>query len=424
MMSRNIFLYFFDSHFLIERDVRKFYKYALEEANLATRIAYLISDTVFIPLASYIETDFCRACLNPLMELTKYGEIEFVGKASNMTEYKETKIEEYKFNPDIQKKYIDWDVSNIVIRPKKTSTTKHILSLWNQVSKTGNIDAVCTQINDKNESKKIEKNWEKLPKLIMGKPVIFDNVFPLLAGTNDTRNLRIKNHIYNTINTFYFDSYITDLNAAIFSGMHYLCFNTSNNSNIKSIPYNILARSVKQNGYDKILPSYNCDELFDFKSSDKCKKIIDDALINEVEFHRFYNNGEKNTNTSFQNFYLGDITVGDKYVNNGQAGVVGSGITIANSSFNQVWNDYAETIDYEKLYEELDVLKKHIMGIAKTPEEQVEIGYIAEAQISCKSQLREQLFDKLKKIGKWVFDRACSIGVNVVVDAIKVAAGF
>lgn len=91
MMSRNIFLYFFDSHFLIERDVRKFYKYALEEANLATRIAYLISDTVFIPLASYIETDFCRACLNPLMELTKYGEIEFVGKASNMTEYKEKK---------------------------------------------------------------------------------------------------------------------------------------------------------------------------------------------------------------------------------------------------------------------------------------------------------------------------------------------
>ena len=426
-MSKKIFLHFFDSHFLIEKGViekgvKAYYNVALQEATLATRIAYLISDTVFIPLASYIETDFCKSCLNPLMELTKYGEIEFVGQASNMIEYKETKIEQYKFNPDIQKKYIDLNVSDIVIQPKKSSTTKHILSLWDQVSKIGNIDAVCSQMTEK-ESEKFEKNWELLPKSIADKPVIFDNVYPLLLGTKKTRNLRIKNYIYNTINTFYFDSYISELNAAIFSDMHCLYFDMSNSPNIKTISYRDLAIAIKQNGYDKEILKYNCEELFDFKHSEKCKKIINDTLINEIEFQAFYKNDEKNSNTTFQIFYLGDNIMGDKYVNNGQAGVIGSNTSIVNFTVNQKWNDYAKTIDYEKLYKELDVLIKHITDIAKTPEEEVEIEYIRKAQTACERQSKEQLFDILKKIGKWAFDQACSIGVNVVATAIKVAVG-
>jgi hydroxypyruvate isomerase len=112
--------------------------------------------------------------------------------------------------------------------------------------------------------------------------------------------------------------------------------------------------------------------------------------------------------------------MGDKNVfNQSTIGAVGSNATASNNTFQQVNYSFPENFDYEKLSEQLTILRDNLVRNAKTPDEFKAIGDVAAAELASKEKDGNKVVKHLKDAGKWVFDTATKIGVSVVSEIIK-----
>jgi hypothetical protein len=128
---------------------------------------------------------------------------------------------------------------------------------------------------------------------------------------------------------------------------------------------------------------------------------------------------EKFKNSNYQTI-INELIMGDKNIfNNSQIGAVGSNSTSSNNSFQQINYNVPEDLDYDKLHGQLTKLRENLATQAKSPEEFKAIGEVAEAEMASKDKDGNKVVKHLKSAGKWVFDTAKDIGVDVVTELIK-----
>jgi hypothetical protein len=121
----------------------------------------------------------------------------------------------------------------------------------------------------------------------------------------------------------------------------------------------------------------------------------------------------------------GEIFIGgDKYEIQGQAGAIGPGAHAHDFKFNQVWNQLSQDIDLSKLSDQLSELHLALKGKAKTLEQDAAAGEIANAEAAAKIGDGPKVLKHLKNAGKWTFDVARDIGVNVAAEVIKKTLGL
>jgi hypothetical protein len=96
---RHIFLHYFDIHFLEANGnyqkglpTRKLVK---NEARMATRFALLSAECVYLPAASFFESDLCSEIIGELEDIFPDGRILLVGGGFNAQEFIETKLIQY-----------------------------------------------------------------------------------------------------------------------------------------------------------------------------------------------------------------------------------------------------------------------------------------------------------------------------------------
>jgi hypothetical protein len=119
-------------------------------------------------------------------------------------------------------------------------------------------------------------------------------------------------------------------------------------------------------------------------------------------------------------FQINEKTMGDKNIfNNSQIGAVGSNATSSNNSFQQINHNVPENLDYDKLHSQLIQLRENLATQAKSPEEFRAIGEVAEAELASKEKDGNKVINHLKDAGKWVFNTAKDIGVDIVTELIK-----
>lgn len=119
-------------------------------------------------------------------------------------------------------------------------------------------------------------------------------------------------------------------------------------------------------------------------------------------------------------YQINELIMGDKNVfKNSQIGAVGSNATSSNNSFQQINYNVPADLDFDKLHGQLGQLKENLASKAKSPEEFKAIGEVAEAELASKEKDGNKVVKHLKDAGKWVFDTAKDIGVDVVTELIK-----
>ena len=120
--------------------------------------------------------------------------------------------------------------------------------------------------------------------------------------------------------------------------------------------------------------------------------------------------------------FLVEKIMGDKIVNYGKAGIVGSGK--ARDVIQNDWHEYKDSIDLSALAKELATLRAAMRQKGTTTEQDKAIVAVGSAEEAAKQSDGESMFGYLRQAGKWALDTATKIGTTVAVDAIKKAIGM
>ena len=94
-------------------------------------------------------------------------------------------------------------------------------------------------------------------------------------------------------------------------------------------------------------------------------------------------------------------TVMDDNYTTGQAGAVGPISSSANNTFNQVWSQNAASVDLDALAAELATVRAEMRKRAGTPQDDLALAEIGEAQVAASEKDGPRAIEHLAKAGKW-----------------------
>jgi hypothetical protein len=112
------------------------------------------------------------------------------------------------------------------------------------------------------------------------------------------------------------------------------------------------------------------------------------------------------------------ITMDTYNISGGQQGAVGPHANVSGNTFTQVHPTLAPA-ELAQLATELEQLRVALLSRAKTAEETLAAGKVAEAQIAAKDADSNKVVAALKSAGKFALDVAKDIGVSVAAEVIK-----
>ena len=121
--------------------------------------------------------------------------------------------------------------------------------------------------------------------------------------------------------------------------------------------------------------------------------------------------------------YIEEQHMGDEYHISGQAGAVGPNAKAENNVFNQ-FGANADPAQLQALAKELATLRLELKKEAAEPEQDVDVGEVAQAQVEAAKGNGQKALEHLQKVGSWVLDVATKIGVTIATQAIKDALGM
>jgi hypothetical protein len=118
-----------------------------------------------------------------------------------------------------------------------------------------------------------------------------------------------------------------------------------------------------------------------------------------------------------------EVIMGNKInLSNSTVGVIGD--HAQNVTVTQAWNNFSSNINLVELADQLRRLGEALGNEAKEPSQKLAVGAIAAAEQSARDKDGPKVLEYLKTAGKWAFDVAEKIGVELAKDAIKVALGL
>jgi len=118
-----------------------------------------------------------------------------------------------------------------------------------------------------------------------------------------------------------------------------------------------------------------------------------------------------------------NMTTENYHIYGGQQGAVGHGAQARENTFNQIVQSIDEG-QLKKLAEELCRLRTAMKEKESTPEHDIEIGTIAQAESSAKAGDKSKTLEFLTKAGKWTLDIAKSIAVPIATQLLEAKIGL
>jgi hypothetical protein len=221
---RRLFLHFFDPHFLDEVSSGRNPDSVAAEAVRATRFAILAAETVFVPAASYIESDLCARTVNEYRALFDIGQIVLVGGEANLVDFATTKLLQYEQHSDRFRKYEAVLSSTDVTPPFRSRTrsaTDDIVRAW--YDRLGDLAPLLAGIPPA-ELSGLENRWAAVPTKLTGRAFTPEYAIPALfaPAPKPGAEIVVAKRVGSKINTDYFRSYTTELDAGIVTELHYL----------------------------------------------------------------------------------------------------------------------------------------------------------------------------------------------------------
>lgn len=242
---RQLFLHFFDTHFFDDRVANN--PKAITEARLATRLAVMLSERVFVPAASYVENSHCRAIIDEYADIFDDGAIVLVGGEETLRDYSTAKLLQYDEGTARHEAYlrsIDETATSPAFHSRSRDTTAEIGLGWTY--RAANLGRIVRGLPDKAEIARVERTWTDIPKALQHRAFITDNVAPLLGINADHPAGRtLRSRVSHIINDEYFHSFVHELHAAVTTDLLFLD-GFEPNPDIARLPYRPVRAALMQ----------------------------------------------------------------------------------------------------------------------------------------------------------------------------------
>lgn len=124
-----------------------------------------------------------------------------------------------------------------------------------------------------------------------------------------------------------------------------------------------------------------------------------------------------------QQFFVESFVMRDNY-SAGQAGAMGPNAKASHMTFQQIWNAGQGDINLGSLAQELPVLRAAMRKEAAEPAHDKAVAAVAEAEEAAKDNDGPGVMGQLHKAGKWAWEMATKLGLNVATEALKKALGL
>lgn len=278
-----LFLHFFDPHFLDEVSRGRNADRVAAEASRATRLAVLTTDTVFVPAASYIESDLCANVINEYRKMFDTGQITLVGGEANVVDFASAKLIQYDEDGDRYRKYmaaIESDAATPPFRSRERSATADIEAGWWE--RLSNLGPLLSQIPAA-EFPNFEARWASVPAALEGRAFTPEYALPVLLGNREASGAQIivARRAGSYINAEYFRSYTKELNAGVVTDLTYLHSPHTGGSAV-DLPYKSVMRALGDWGMAEIVLTTAPDKLLELRADLRVAAAITHAVTRGV----------------------------------------------------------------------------------------------------------------------------------------------
>lgn len=280
--STRMFLHYFDHYFLEMQRIQPLMQEIRNECRLATRLAILMSERVFLPASSYFESVLCRSTIDEFAEFFELGIIWLIGSATSAWEYRDNKLSEYS---KTSKQYLLYSEGTVGIFPpfwsRSKSATQEITKGWLELVNNSSQFATLASTMRIFQVKNLEQRWIEIPARLEHLAFVVQHVGPLLFECADIPH-RITKKLHHMINDYYFTGFCEELQAGVVRDLAYLRSPLPSNSYGRDLPYaKVMGYLVRHKLLDKVR---NCSvqDLLSLKFSHEWAMILADIMCSEI----------------------------------------------------------------------------------------------------------------------------------------------
>lgn len=278
---RRLFLHFFDPHFLDEVSRGRNVELIANEAVMATRLAVLAAETVFVPAASYIESDLCAGTINAYRPLFETGQIVLVGGEANIIDFAATKLLQYERHGDRFRKYEAIAASMDVTPPFRSRTrsaTADIAAAWRE--SLADLSPLVTGIPLADLSD-IEDRWAAVPARLAGRAFTPEYAVAALfvPAPKTGAETILARRAGSKINSDYFRSYTMELDAGVVTELNYLYSPRAGTSTV-DLPFRSLLRTFLQHGVLDLVRNAPAEHLIQLRGNPQISAAMAESIEN------------------------------------------------------------------------------------------------------------------------------------------------
>jgi hypothetical protein len=242
-----LFLHFFDPHFLDQVSRGRNSDFIAGEARRATRLAVLTAQTVFVPAASYIESSLCAETVNEYRSLFDTGQITLVGGEANLVDFAASKLLQYEPGGERYGRYesvLSSTAATPPFRSRRRSATVDINVAWRR--RLDDLSVILDGL-PYGGLENLEERWEQVPESLGGRAFTPEYVAQLLFEPMQTigPQLIVVRRAGSEINSAYFASYTTELDAGVVTDLMYLNSPGTGSDTSLNLPYGALLRALE-----------------------------------------------------------------------------------------------------------------------------------------------------------------------------------
>jgi hypothetical protein len=273
-----LFLHYFDPHFMDEVTRGRNAARIQTEAVRATRLAVLSSEIVYLPAASYIESQLCARIVDSYSSLFDLGQFVLVGGEANLVDFAISKLLQYVEGEARHTKYLGAIESDDTppFQSRRRSATQDIAAGWR--GQLDQMDLLVAglpgiELND------LEHRWASVPEALQGKA--FTPEYVVRELFEDAELLGAKSIVArragSLINAEYFKSFTRELEAGVVSELSYL-HSPHTGTGVVDLPYRTVLRALEEWGIvDTVLRAVP-DELLELRNDARVAAALTASL--------------------------------------------------------------------------------------------------------------------------------------------------
>jgi hypothetical protein len=275
-----LFLHFFDIHYLNDlldsgnatRDQIR------GECAVATRLALLCAETVFVPAASYFENDICREVVDSFRDVFPAGSLVIVAGSGSPREFAEEKLEQYDEKSVQAASYQELlavAAEAPAYRPRQRSATTDVTTAWLHRAEAPRFAEEMFGSATRADWDRLANRWMQVPKLLNGKAFTPEYAGALLMPNP---SLSTRRRVAGHINGSYFASYSDELHAGYVTDLVFLESGADLTTRFGNLPMKRLREELRRaNVLDRVLDASGA-ELVALREEREVAMLIVDVL--------------------------------------------------------------------------------------------------------------------------------------------------